>query len=310
MTTTTTGINKKYKDRLFNFIYGNPENKEWTLSLYNAVNGSDYTDPSLIEFNTLSDVLFMGMQNDTSFIIFDIMSVYEHQSTLNYNMPLRMLQYVGELYSGHIAKHKLNKYGQKRIMLPVPKLVVFYNGGDYTEDEVILRLSDSFNPDYRETADVEVKVRMINVNYGRNKELMKNCKTLNEYAWFVACVLKNLVEHDIKAAVNIALDEMPQNFVIRDFLFSHRQEVEGMLDTEYNEAEVMELFRADGEKQGIDKHLITLICKKIKAGKHIEEIANEVEESVEDIAPIYNIAIDFAPDYSVERIYEKLKEEK
>ena len=83
-----------------------------------------------------------------------------------------------------------------------------------------------------------------------------------------------------------------------------------MLDTEYNEAEVMELFRADGEKQGIDKHLITLICKKIKAGKHIEEIANEVEESVEDIAPIYNIAIDFAPDYSVERIYEKLKEEK
>ncbi len=46
-------INLKYKDRLFNFIYGSPENRKWTLSLYNAINGSDYTDENAIEFNTI-----------------------------------------------------------------------------------------------------------------------------------------------------------------------------------------------------------------------------------------------------------------
>ena len=40
-----SGVNKEYKDRLFNFISGREENKVWTLSLYNAVNGSSYTNP-------------------------------------------------------------------------------------------------------------------------------------------------------------------------------------------------------------------------------------------------------------------------
>lgn len=39
---------REYKDRLFSFIFGNEEHKDWTLSLYNAVNGTDYTDPALI----------------------------------------------------------------------------------------------------------------------------------------------------------------------------------------------------------------------------------------------------------------------
>ena len=88
---TSTNGNREYKDRLFNFIFGREENREWTLSLYNAINGSDHTDASLIEFNTLGDVLYMGMKNDTSFILSNRMSVYEHQSSYNPNMPVRML---------------------------------------------------------------------------------------------------------------------------------------------------------------------------------------------------------------------------
>ena len=244
-------VNAKYKDRLFNFIFGKEENREWTLSLYNAVNNSNYKDALLIEFNTLSDVLFMGMKNDTSFIISDIMSVYEHQSYLNLNMPLRLLQYVGDLYSGYIAKNKLNKYGTTRIDLPTPKLVVFYNGEKDSEEEVILRLSDSFSEDSRDQSDIDVRVRMININYGRNEQLMKCCKPLEEYAWFIDAIRAKQKEHDIKISVKQALDEMPKDFVIRDFLITNRQEVEGMLDTEYKEAEVMELFKEDGRKEGI-----------------------------------------------------------
>nr|MCR4745914.1 hypothetical protein [Lachnospiraceae bacterium] len=79
--------NKKYKDRLFNFIFGAEENKEWTLSLYNAVNGSDYTDFEEIEITTIKEVMYLGMHNDVSFLITDEMNLYEQQSSFNPNMP-------------------------------------------------------------------------------------------------------------------------------------------------------------------------------------------------------------------------------
>ena len=78
-----TGVNREYRDRLFKFIFGNPENKEWTLSLYNAVNGSNYTDANEIRFNTIEDVVYMGMRNDVSFLIANTVSFYEQQSTFN-----------------------------------------------------------------------------------------------------------------------------------------------------------------------------------------------------------------------------------
>lgn len=82
------GINRENKDRLFKFIFGNEKNKEWTLSLYNAINGSSYTNPEEIEFTTIDDVLYMGMKNDISFLITDILNIYEHQVTFNPNMPM------------------------------------------------------------------------------------------------------------------------------------------------------------------------------------------------------------------------------
>ncbi len=97
----------------------------------------------------INDADHLGMMNDTSFIISDIISVYEHQSSYNPNMPLRMLGYTSELYSGYVTKNKLNKYGSTQLKLLVPKLVVFYNGETETEDETILRLSDSFPEEVR-----------------------------------------------------------------------------------------------------------------------------------------------------------------
>ena len=305
-----TEINTKYKDRLFNFIFGREENREWTLSLYNAVNGSDYTDASLIEFNTLSDVLFLRMKNDTSFIISDIMSVYEHQSTYNPNMPLRLLQYVGDLYAGYIAKHKLNKFGKKLITLPVPKLVVFYNGEKDTADESILKLSDSFPKGSRDKSDIEVSVRMVNINYGRNKGLMNYCKPLEEYSWFVEKVRSNQKNHDLTTSVKLALDSMPKDYMIREFLVTNRQEVEGMLDTEYNEAEVMELFKEEGREEGLEegslRTLIRLVTRKMKKEKTIEEIVEDLEEDREDIERIYKTAKLFEPDYDEDKIVEAI----
>jgi hypothetical protein len=247
-------INNKHKDRLFNYIFGREENRKWTLQLYNAVNGSHYEDASAIEFNTLEDVLYIGMRNDTSFLVSDVMSVYEHQSSYNPNMPLRMMQYVGNLYSKYLARNKLNKYGSSLIKLPTPKLVVFYNGRTDVDDEVILKLTDSFDENSRALSDIEVKVRMLNINYGRNADLLRACKPLEEYSWFINRINEILFDQDprdIVIATKTAIDEIPMDFEIRSFLISHKAEVTGMLDTEYNEAEIKELFVEEGLQKGI-----------------------------------------------------------
>ena len=248
---TSENANREYKDRLFNFIFGREENREWTLSLYNAINGSDHTDASLIEFNSLGDVVYMGMKNDTSFILSNRMSVYEHQSSYNPNMPVRMLEYVGKLYSGYITKNKVNKYGSTQIMLPVPKLVVFYNGTTDKDDEVILKLSDAFNENHRVESDIEVRVRMLNVNYGHNAKLMEGCKPLMEYSWFVDRIREYQKENSLEESVKKAIENMPESFRIKSFLAVHMEEIKGMLDTEYNEAEVHEAFKAEGHAEGL-----------------------------------------------------------
>ena len=93
--------NKEYKDRLFHFLFGREERKEWTLSLYNAVRGSGYTDKDNIQINTIDDVLYLGMHNDISFLIVGELNLFEQQSAFNPNMPLRMLQYISQLYAKH-----------------------------------------------------------------------------------------------------------------------------------------------------------------------------------------------------------------
>ncbi|MCR4851009.1 MAG: hypothetical protein K5870_07085 [Lachnospiraceae bacterium] len=291
-------INRKYKDRLFVFIFGREENKEWTLSLFNAVNGSDYTDSSAIEFNTLGNVLYMGMKNDVSFLISNQLNLYEHQSSYNPNMPLRMLEYTGNLYSGFIEEDGNNEYGSALITLPVPKLVVFYNGSKDIDDDRVIRLSDAFEEPYRSESDVEVRVRMININYGRNEALMKACNPLEGYSWFVEKVkqyskayrgrMMSSYDDDSKAtramilshAVDKSLNEMPDDYVIKDFLKKHRAEVVGMLRTEYDEVTIAEKFRQEGRREGIQEGM----QKGIQEGIKKQRINTERERARADKA--------------------------
>jgi len=246
---------REYKDRLFTFIFGDETNREWTLSLYNAVNGSHYTDPSLIQFTTIKQVLYLGMHNDVSFLISDEMNCYEQQSTYCPNMPLRMLQYLSELYERYVADHEQRKHGSTRISLPRPKLVVFYNGITDQPEEKIDKLSDSFiGTGSGGDPDAEVRVRMININYGRNPELLQACKPLNEYSWFVEETRKNAaVTKSLDEAIDRAIDDMPYDFQLKHFLTTHRKEVGEMLLTEYDEEEELRLSRLEGKREGLEE---------------------------------------------------------
>ncbi len=268
---TTITVNKRYKDRLFIFIFANPEHKDWMLSLYNAVNHSDYKDPDEITYNTIEDHLFMGIKNDVSFLIGPEMNVFEHQSTYNPNMPLRQMQYVAGLYEQYISKEHLDKYDDAQLKLPVPRLVCFYNGLKEEPEEMLLELATSFEEDERDKADIQVRVHMYNVNYHHSPELMKMCKPLEEYAWIVDQIRQNMKNHmSLGKAVNKMIDDIPDDYILRDFLWAHRAEVLIMLMKEYTEEEQLRNIKAAHEKKGEQNTLV--IMDRLMSGETVEEL--------------------------------------
>ena len=276
-------INREHKDRLFSFLFGEKGKKEWTLSLYNAVNDTHYTDPDSIEFTTIEDAVYMGMKNDLSFILCQVMNVYEQQSSYNPNMPVRQLMYAAKLYDKYIHQRGLNLYGKKLARLPVPKLVTFYNGTEGADDRV-LKLSDAFAPgtDARE-ADIEVRVRMININYGTDESLLTSCRPLKEYAWLIARIREHQQSMGIEEAVDRAIREIPEDFEIREFLIGHRAEVKDMCITEYNEAKTMQMIREEGREEGDLKRAMKTASNMLKDGEPIDKIARFLEFPPETI---------------------------
>ncbi|MBE6842899.1 MAG: hypothetical protein E7510_08750 [Ruminococcus sp.] len=287
----TNEVNREYRDRLFKFIFGNPQNKEWTLSLYNAVNGSSYTDVKALKLNTIENAVYMGMKNDVSFLVDNTLSFYEQQSTFNPNMPMRFLIYVGMVYSKYVEESKsYHRYSSVQQKAPTPKCVCFYNGTAEKEDRVILSLKDAFedgtNP------DIEVKVMMININYGHNKEILNACRPLEEYAWFVDKVRKNQeLTETLEEAIDAAIDELVEDSVIKPFLISNRAEVKRMCITEYDEARTFAEQREEGIEIGIeigiDKGIeigsIKMLSSLVKGGVlTIEQAATAANVSVSE----------------------------
>lgn len=255
--TAATGINRQHKDRLFKLLFRNPDHKDWTLSLYNAINRTDYTDPDDINFTTIEDALYMGMKNDVSFLLMDTMSFYEQQSSFNPNIPMRLLVYVGMVYSAFIQapENNINMFSSRQQTFPAPKLVCFYNGTNEQPDTLDLWLSSAF--DNTCVTDIDVRVTMLNINSGHNRELLEVCQPLREYSEFVDTIRKARIRfRNISDAVNFALDTLPDTALIKPLLIANKAEVKQMFITEYDEAATMDKFRKEwieiGVKQGFD----------------------------------------------------------
>lgn len=179
---------RNYKDTVFKMLFSNKEN---LLELYNGINGTNYTDADDIRINTLENAVYMNVKNDVSYVFRFEINIYEHQSTLNPNMPLRNLFYVSRLLESEIEENKkINErilYEKKLVKIPTPKFIVFYNGLTDTEDIFEHKLSDAYIAETK-NPELELKVTVLNINIGKNKELMEHCKTLYEYSLFVSII--------------------------------------------------------------------------------------------------------------------------
>ena len=283
-------VNRKYKDRLFRFLF---QDKKDLLELYNAVNGSSYSDPEELEIVTLEDVIFMKMKNDLSFMISDQLNLYEHQSTFSPNMPLRGLLYFARQYEGMAVRQKEELYSSTLLKLPTPEYIIFYNGKREQADCTTLYLSDAFEAGHG-SGCLECRALMLNINRGHNRELMAKCRRLWEYSEFVAEVNGNLDSGmSLKASVMKAMDTCIDQDILADILQKNQSEVFAMLLTEYDEKKHMKLLYREGEQAGFQRgeqagfqkgeragrqELLEMqVRKKLQRGKDAASIADELE---------------------------------
>ena len=260
-------INRIYKDRLFCLLFGKEEYKEYILSLYNALCKTNHTDVNDIRIYTIDNVIYIEMKNDVSILLDSYLHLWEQQSSYNPNMPLRGMMYFSRMYDRYITENAYNIYGTTLIKIPTPRYTVLYNGAKDEPAFVRLKLSDAFihedaSGDFEWTAD------MININRGKNDELLDNCKPLKEYMILVERIRQNSKEMDVEEAVDAAVTYCIDHDILRDFLIKHRAEVKDVCITEFNEQVfingIKEEGREEGRKDGIREGRINILVDFLK----------------------------------------------
>lgn len=292
---------RNYKDRLFRMIF---KEKKELLSLYNAMNGTTYNNENDLTITTLDNAIYMNMKNDLSFLIDAGLSLYEHQSTWNPNIPLRNLGYVADLYSTLTSKENL--FGKTLIKIPTPHFVVFYNGIDKQPERSFLQLSDSFQV-MEEEKELELKVLVLNINPGYNMELMDKCKTLGDYVKYVDRVRTYAKTMTLAETVERAVNECIKDDILAEFLRNYKAEAMSVSIYEYDEEKHMRQTFAEGKVEGKAEEKIimqiTLIQKKYIKGKSLSEIADDLEENVDNLKALYKLVTE-NEQKTAEEIYE------
>ena len=275
---TAYAVTREYKSRVFIMLF---HDRKRLLELYNAVSGKHYQNPEALQINTLDNAVYLSMKNDLSFLIDCRLSLYEHQSTYNPNMPLRFLFYVSDLYSSMILGK--NMYGSKLIVLPAPTFLVFYNGTQEEPDEKELRLSDSYEIK-EDSPSLDLVVRMLNINAGHNDELMHSCKTLRGYAEYVRRIREHTKTQPIEEAVEQTITECISDDILRDFLLKNRAEVKSMSIYEYNEEEHMRMEREEYFEMGYQKgreEQLAIVRQERQRAEHAEELIQQISRQAE-----------------------------
>lgn len=281
--------NRMYKSRIFAMLFSD---RNELLKLYNAINGTSYDDPDLLQVNTLENAVYMSMQNDVSFIIDMRLNLYEHQSTYSPNLPVRYLLYVADVYSDYTKD--MNLYGTKAVKLPTPKFVIFYNGQAEQPDRKELKLSELFSiPDA--DPSLELKAVMLNINKGHNRKLMETCRTLQDYAEYTFRVREYAAEMPLDLAVEQAITECISEGILADFLRKNRAEAKKVSIYEYDEErhmrqtreEGMEEGYANGFSQGIEQGITQTVINLLKSGLltdiQIREITGLDQEQLDEL---------------------------
>ena len=245
---------------------------------------------------TLEDAVYMGMRNDCSFVFNNDLNIFEHQSTVNPNMPLRDLFYLASILTRRISNEDL--FRKRKVAIPNPRFVVFYQGGMNQPVRMKYRLSDLFIKD--EEPEIELTVIVINIDPSLKDQVLDACRDMREFAEFVKVtrdklnLAKDKGRKKQEQAVQEAIDYCIENGILADFLRKERKKVFTSILSDYNEQKVRAVMAEDaytmGAKKGEDK-FARLISMLLKDGKVKEAaLAAEDEKAREEFYRLYGIA--------------------
>ncbi|MDE7225165.1 MAG: Rpn family recombination-promoting nuclease/putative transposase, partial [Acetatifactor sp.] len=239
--------NREVKDSAFTTFFGEPENAS---KLYAAL-GEEEVSPEDITYVTLEGVLFIARKNDLAFTVKNrVLVISEHQSTINENMPLRDLIYLGRTLEKLLDEKNL--YRRKRISVPTPEFYVFYNGDTPFPSEKILRLSEAYL-EKTEHPMLELEVKVININPSSGHKLLRECRPMYEYSWFIQQI-KNYLADDWSRddAISQAVKDCLDNGIMVEFMREHGSEAVNMLYTQWNWDDAMEVEREEAYEDGVE----------------------------------------------------------
>jgi hypothetical protein len=286
------GVNNRYKDSVFTFLFSDPA---VLRELYCALEGVSLPPDVPVTINTLGDVLFMERVNDISFTIGDKQVILiEHQSTINPNMALRLLMYIARVYEKILGDK--NIYSTKAVPIPRPEFFVLYNGTEAYPDEAELKLSDAFESGVfgGEPAALELIVRVININEGRNEAMVRRSEVLRGYSAFIAKVREYEQESgEREEALKKAVRYCREHDILKGFLERNGTEVMNMLITEWNWDDAKEVWYTEGLEEGLHKGLEEGLHKGLETGR--EEVARKALSegvSVELVQKITGLDVD------------------
>lgn len=270
--------NRNYKDTVFRTLFSD---KRELLSLYNSINGTNYCNIDDLSITTLGNAIYMTVKNDISFVIDMRLYMYEHQSSVNPNIPLRDLDYVSRSYSKFFRNKDI--YSPRRIQLPNPKFIVFYNGENEQPARKEMRLSEAYIHK-EDNPSLELIVTQININSGYNDELLDNCPTLKQYMLYVDKIRMYQKTMPLEEAVTRAVNECIDTGILADFLKMNKAEVITMSIYEYDaklhEKTMIEIGREEGREEGFT---IGKIHAYHECGKTPEEISKLLSIPIDEV---------------------------
>ncbi|MDR1599447.1 MAG: hypothetical protein LBS11_06210 [Oscillospiraceae bacterium] len=232
--------------------------RERGLELVNAIMDTNYPPDTEVTIETLSDVFFMGIQNDLALLVGDtVLFLGEHQSTINNSITIRFASYYGRVLESVVERKRTYKKGILRLARPV--FVVFYNGADPYNARSVLKLSSSFDEpgsQLEKDSFIELQAVVYNIHSPENAGLVRK----SEYLLGYVEVIRRGREYQAQGlsameAVSRAIQDCIREGIIADYLEKHAAEVVGMLTEQFSVEEYLsareEELKEEGREEGI-----------------------------------------------------------
>ena len=199
---------------------------------------------------------------------------------------------VGRLYekivneNGDLAKAI---YGEKQLKIPVPKLVVLYNGKEDLPEYTEQYLSDLFMIK-QEKVQLELKIDVYNINYNKDSELLSKSQSIYEYSSFIHCANeKRAAGLSREEAVKQAMRECIESDIMAEYLLKNGSEVTNMLYFEWKEEDALKYAKEEGYEDGYGDGAAQKQEELIRAFKDVlspEVIAEKIHEPVQYVLDV------------------------